>query len=406
MTKQEFLKKLVIKNDKKIVLLVMDGLGGLPHPELKKTELEVARHDYLDQLASKSDCGLHDPVAAGITPGSGPAHLGIFGYDPLEYEIGRGLLDSLGVEFEFSRNDLAARGNFATINSEGIITDRRAGRISTEINIKLCKMLNGVEIDGIKVFVIPVKEHRFAVVFRPLQSEKKLFDNLSDSDPQKEGLKPLLVTALVDKAQYTANIVNRFIELANEKLKDQHPANSILLRGFSNMITLPSFSDVYKLNAVCIAVYPMYKGLSRLVGMDVVKGCEDLRSEFDALKLNFTKYDFFFIHIKATDSAGEDSDFVRKVKVIEELDLYVPELLSLNPDVVVVTGDHSTPATYGAHSWHPVPLLIYSKYARYNIDIKRFTERECLKGSLGRISSQSILPLALSAAGKLSKYGA
>lgn len=405
MISQEFVTKLAVKNDKKIVLLVFDGLGGLPHPELKKTELEIAKHEYLDGLARKADCGLHDPVAPGITPGSGPAHLGLFGYDPMKYEIGRGLLDSLGVEFEFIKGDLAARGNFATVDASGAITDRRAGRIATEINVNLCKMLDGTVIDGVKIFVIPVKEHRFAVVFRPPHG-RTLSDKLTDSDPQKEGLKSLPVRPLSDDAAFSSEVVNKFISFADEKLKDSHPANSILLRGFANMIQIPSFEEAYKLNAVCIAAYPMYKGLSRLVGMEVIKGCDTLRSQFEALKSNFGRYDFFFVHVKATDSAGEDGDFARKVKVIEEVDLYVPEIIELNPDVLIVTGDHSTPALVSGHSWHSVPVMVYSKFSRHNPEIKRFTENECLKGSLGKINSRDILPFALASAQKLVKYGA
>jgi len=403
---QEFIRRLVVKNDKKIVLLVMDGLGGIQHPELKKTELEIARHDHLDALASKSECGFHYPVDIGITPGSGPAHLGIFGYDPMKYEIGRGLLDSLGIDFEFQKGDLAARGNFATQSSEGIITDRRAGRIASEASAKLCKILDGVEIDGVKVFVLPVKEHRFAVVFRPLSEEKKLKDHLSDSDPQKEGLKNLEVKALTSESEFAALIANKFIKYADEKLKNSSPANAVLLRGFANMVDIPPFSEVFGMRALCIAVYPMYKGLSRLVGMDVAKGCDTIISEFDTLKKNYDKYDFFFIHIKNTDSAGEDGDFSRKVKAIEDVDLLIPDLLLLKPDVLIVTGDHSTPCAMKSHSWHPVPLMIHSINARYNPDIKRFTEREFIKGTLGQIPARVIITLAMSAAQKLAKFGA
>ncbi len=403
---QEFIRRLVVKNEKKIVLLVMDGLGGIQHPELKKTELEIARHDHLDALASKSECGFHYPVDIGITPGSGPAHLGIFGYDPMKYEIGRGLLDSLGIDFEFQKGDLAARGNFATQSPEGVITDRRAGRIASEASAKLCKILDGVEIDGVKVFVLPVKEHRFAVVFRPLSDEKKLKDSLSDSDPQKEGLRNLEVKALTSESEFAALIANKFIKYADEKLKNSSPANAVLLRGFANMVDIPPFPDVFGMRALCIAVYPMYKGLSRLVGMEVAKGCDTIISEFDTLKKNYDKYDFFFIHIKNTDSAGEDGDFSRKVRAIEDVDLLIPDLLLLKPDVLIITGDHSTPCAMKSHSWHPVPLMIHSINARYNPDIKRFTEREFIKGTLGQIPARVIITLAMSAAQKLAKFGA
>jgi 2,3-bisphosphoglycerate-independent phosphoglycerate mutase len=396
---------MVVKNDAKIVLLVMDGLGGIQHPELQKTELEMSRHDILDGLAAKSECGFHDPIAPGVTPGSGPAHLGIFGYDPLQYEIGRGLLDSLGVDFEFQKGDLAARGNFATVSGDGTIIDRRAGRIASDASAKICKLLDGSVIDGVKIFVLPVKEHRFAVVFRPPEGTI-LSDRLTDSDPQKEGLKNLQVNPTVSAAGFSASIVNKFIAASDEKLKAARPANAVLLRGFANMIDIPSFGDVFAMRALCIAAYPMYKGLSRLVGMDVAKGCDTIISEFETLKKNFDKYDFFFVHIKATDSAGEDGDFSRKVKAVEDVDLCVPGILELDPTVLVVTGDHSTPAAMKSHSWHPVPLMIYSKSARYNPAVKRFTETEFIKGSLGRIPATSVMTMALSHARRLAKFGA
>ncbi|MDI6757314.1 MAG: 2,3-bisphosphoglycerate-independent phosphoglycerate mutase [Endomicrobiia bacterium] len=405
MITQEFVRKLVVKNDAKIVLLVMDGLGGIQHPELEKTELEVAKHNILDMLAAKSECGFHYPIGVGITPGSGPAHLGLFGYDPLRYEIGRGLLDSLGVDFEFQKGDLAARGNFATAAYDGAITDRRAGRIASDASAKICKILDGAELDGVKIFVLPVKEHRFAVVFRPSDG-KILSDRLTDSDPQKEGLKNLEVKPTIPEAAPAASVINKFISYADEKLKKSSPANAVLLRGFANMIDIPAFGDVFGLRALCIATYPMYKGLSRLVGMDVAKDCDTLISQFEALKKNFDKYDFFFVHIKATDSAGEDGDFSRKVKAVEDVDLCMPDILSLEPAVLVVTGDHSTPAAMKSHSWHPVPLMVHSKCARFNPVVKRFTETEFIKGSLGRVPASSIMTLALSHARRLAKFGA
>ncbi|MDD5688328.1 MAG: 2,3-bisphosphoglycerate-independent phosphoglycerate mutase [Elusimicrobia bacterium] len=400
MIEQEFLKKLTVKTDTKIVLVVMDGLGGLQN-ESGKTELEAANHPNLDNLAKISICGLSDPISPGITPGSGPAHLSLFGYDPLRHEIGRGLLDTLGIDFEFTVNDMAARGNYCTVDDKDIITDRRAGRISTDKNIELCKKLDGMEIDGIKIFVRPVKEHRFSVIFRG----KDLSDKLLDSDPQKEGLKPPDVVVIDKSAVRSAEIVNKFIRKTKEILKNDHPANMVLLRGFSKMVNLPKFQEVYKLTPACIALYPMYKGLARLCGMEVVKAGDTIETEFSTLKENFSKYDFFYMHIKQTDSSGEDGDFARKVKVIEQVDKSIPVLTSLNPDVIIVTGDHSTPAVNSGHSWHPVPLLIYSKKCRFD-KVERFAEMDCISGGLGRISARDVMPLALANAGKLLKYGA
>lgn len=415
MIEQEFLKKLAVKTNTKIVMLVMDGLGGC-QDESGKTELETANHPNMDALAKISICGLSDPVSPGITPGSGPAHLSLFGYDPLKHEIGRGLLDTLGIDFEFTADDLAARGNFCTVDKKGIVTDRRAGRIPTEKNTEICKKLNGMEIDGVKVFVKTVKEHRFSVIFRG----KNLSDRLLDSDPQKEGLEPLNVSynlaITVDnpesdeikKANKTAKIIDEFIQKAKEILKDEHPANMILLRGFSKMVDLPKFQDVYKLTPACIAIYPMYKGLAQLCGMEVLKAGDTIESEFQTLKESAaadSKHDFFYMHIKQTDSSGEDGDFQRKVKVIEQVDKSIPVLTDLNPDVIIITGDHSTPAVISGHSWHPVPTLIYSKKCRFD-KVEKFSEIECISGGLGRISARDIMPIALSNAGKLLKYGA
>ncbi|OGS45243.1 MAG: phosphoglycerate mutase [Elusimicrobia bacterium RIFOXYD2_FULL_34_15] len=400
MVEQEFLKKLTTKTDSKIVLLVMDGLGGLQN-ETGKTELETANHPNMDELAKKSICGLSDPISPGITPGSGPAHMSIFGYDPLKHEIGRGLLDTLGIDFEFTHDDMAARGNYCTLDEKGIITDRRAGRISTDKNIELCKKLDGMVIDGVKIFARPVKEHRFSIIFRG----KGLVDKILDSDPQKEGLKPLDAVATEKSAGFTAEVVNKFIQKAKEILKNDHPANMVLLRGFSKMVKLPKFQEVYQLTPACIALYPMYKGLARLCGMEVINSGDTIETEFQTLKDNFSKYDFFYMHIKQTDSSGEDGDFQRKVKIIEQVDKSLPVLTSLNPDVIIITGDHSTPAVHAGHSWHPVPLLIYSKKCRFD-KVQRFSESDCICGGLGRISAKEIMPIALSNAGKLLKYGA
>lgn len=398
----EIIKKISVKNEKKIVFIIIDGLGGAPEPKIKKTELERAYHPHLDRLTKISICGLHHPVYPGITSGSGPAHLGVFGYDPLKYEIGRGLLDTLGIDFDFTSDDLAARGNFATVDDNGVITDRRAGRIPTEKNLEICKKFLDLEIDGIKVFVKTVKEHRISVIFRG----KNLSDKLTDSDPQKEGLKPLDVKPLTSEDEFSADIVNKFLKIAKDKLKDLKPANMILLRGFSKMIDIPKFQDIYKLTPAAIAVYPMYRGLAKLIGMDILPTGDTIRSEFETLKKYYkSNYDFFFLHIKPTDSAGEDGDFIKKVKVIEEIDNYILQVINLNPDVLLITGDHSTPAILKSHSWHPVPVLLYSKFCRPD-RVTKFNENEFIYGGLGIISSQQIMPLVLANALKLNKYGA
>jgi len=402
MVNEEIMKSLAIKTESKIVLLVADGIGDLPS-ESNKTVLEKAFIPNLDKLAAKSVCGLTDPISCGITPGSGPAHLSLFGYDPIKYQIGRGVLEALGVGMELTSRDLASRGNFATLDKEGIITDRRAGRIATELNEKLCKLMQDKinQIGGVEVIIRPGKEHRFVVVFRG----DGLDGALSDADPQKVGEKIKFAEPLDSKAKKSAKIVNEFIKQATEVLKEHHPANTILLRGFAKHPGLPTMKELFKLTPAAIATYPMYKGLAKLVGMNILKTGESLNDEFKTLQDNFSQYDFFYLHIKKTDSYGEDGNFEQKVKVIEEVDKYIPEVLALKPDVLVVTGDHSTPAIMKGHSWHPNPFMLFSKYIRVD-EVEQFNEKECVKGELGRFSAVDVLPLMMANALKLQKFGA
>lgn len=402
MINEEIMKSLAIKTKSKIVLLVADGIGDLPS-ENNKTVLERAFIPNLDKLASKSVCGLTDPISCGITPGSGPAHLSLFGYDPIKYQIGRGVLEALGIGMELTSRDLACRGNFATLDKEGIITDRRAGRIATELNEKLCKLMQDKinQIGEVKTIIKPGKEHRFVVVFRG----DGLEDALSDADPQKVGEKIKFAEPLDSKAKKSVETVNEFIKQATEVLKAHHPANTVLLRGFAKYPELPTMKELFKLTPAAIATYPMYKGLAKLVGMDILETGESLSDEFKTLQDNFSRYDFFYLHIKKTDSYGEDGNFEQKVKVIEEVDKYIPEVLALKSDVLVVTGDHSTPALMKGHSWHPNPFMLFSKYIRVD-EAEQFNEKECVKGGLGRFSAVDVLPLMMANALKLQKFGA
>jgi 2,3-bisphosphoglycerate-independent phosphoglycerate mutase len=385
----------------KIVLLVIDGLGGLPHPKTGKTELETAKTPNLDRLADKGICGLADPVGMGITPGSTPGHLALFGYDPIKFNIGRGVVEAVGIDFDLKPGDIAARGNFCTVDKNGLVTDRRAGRISTDKSTELCQLLDGLAIDGAKLFVRPVREHRFVVVFRG----EGLAPEVSDSDPQQVRVAPMAVTALNPQADTMANIANQFAAQAKKTLAKHHPANMVLLRGFSQRPHLPTMGEVYKLKPTAIAVYPMYRGLARLVGMQVLETGASIEEEFATLKQNYADYDFFFLHIKGTDSAGEDGDFDGKARIIEEIDKALPTLTSLAPDVIVVTADHSTPALLKGHSWHPVPILLYSKWCRPD-RVGEFSEQACISGGLGRFPATQIMPLAMAHALKLNKFGA
>ena len=308
----------------------------------------------------------------------------------------------MGINFNLQKNDVAVRGNFCTINKNGLVLDRRAGRISTEENIKLCKLLSKINLPDIEVFIKPVKEHRFLLVFRG----DKLNPNICDTDPQDIGLKPVSPKSLSKESDDTSLIVQKFIDEAAIILKDQYPANMILLRGFSKKPNLPTLHENFGLNSASIACYPMYKGISRLLGMKILDGGKTIDSEFNELEKNWNEFDFFYIHIKGSDSAGEDGDFERKVKVIEELDKNIPRLMNLKPDVIVITGDHSTPSIMKYHSWHPVPVILWSKYCRKD-DVKHFGEKDCIKGGLGpRLPGVDLMPLALANAKKLEKYGA
>jgi 2,3-bisphosphoglycerate-independent phosphoglycerate mutase len=397
-------RELNVKNDSKIVLLVADGLGGLPMTPGGKTELETAKTPNLDALAKIGVQGGSIPVCPGIAPGSGPGHLGLFGYDPIKFVIGRGALEATGIGFEMQPGDVAARGNFCTLDSAGKISDRRAGRIASEESAPLAIKLRAVKIPGVEVFVEPVKEHRFVVVFRG----PGLAGDVKDTDPQQTGVPPLSAVAhnKSDAASAkAAEIANQFVTQATKLLAGEKKANGLTLRGFSGRPELPGYDEVYGLKAAAIAVYPMYKGLARLVGMDIVGKAQTLAEQMDVLKENWYKYDFFFIHFKYTDSTGEDGNFDAKVQRIEELDAAMPSIAALKPTVLIVTGDHSTPSFLKAHSWHPVPTLLVSDCCRPD-GHNSFGESTTVRGGLGQFEAKYLMCLALSNAGRMTKYGA
>jgi 2,3-bisphosphoglycerate-independent phosphoglycerate mutase len=399
----DLMRELSVKTDSKIVLLVLDGLGGLPLDPSGQTELEAADSPNLDSLAARSDLGLSRPVAAGVSPGSGPGHLALFGYNPLRHVVGRGVLSALGVGFDLGENDLAARLNFATLDESGKISDRRAGRIPSEKGAELVEMLNeNIDLDDVETFVRHEKEYRAVAIFRG----EGLSDALADSDPQRVGLEPLPVKPTDDspEAERSAALANAFVEQANEILKDQHPANTVLMRGFGMHPALPSFEEIYELDATAIASYPMYKGLARLAGMELLKEGEGIAGEFETLRENWDRHDFFFLHVKPPDAAGEDGDFERKAGVIEEVDAEMPGLLDLGPDALAVTGDHATPAKLKSHSWHGVPFLLNSPYTLPTAE--GFGERACAGGSLGEFPAEEIMGLLMGHALKLNRYGA
>lgn len=401
MDMHDLTRRLQLQNDSKIVLLVADGLGGLPMTPGGKTELETANTPNLDAVTKTGVLGLSTPVLPGITPGSGPGHLGLFGYDPLEYQIGRGVLEGLGIDFDLGPNDVAIRGNFCTLDADGKITDRRAGRIASEIGAKLCEKLDKIKIPGVEVFVRPVKEYRLVVVFRGAGLE----GNVEDTDPQKTGVAPLDPVARDAGSQKTADVAKDFLKQAREVLKNDHPANFFTMRGIDRKPAIPTFKEVYGLRAAAIAVYPMYRGLARLVSMDVLDAGQTLDDQCARLEKVWNDYDFFFLHYKYTDSTGEDGNFPEKVKKIEQLDAVIPRITALKPTVLIVTGDHSTPSKMKSHSWHPVPVLLAADLCRPDANTT-FGEQACLSGGLGQFQAKHLMLLAMAHAGRFEKFGA
>ncbi len=406
---RHIISKLARRSSSKIVFCVLDGLGGLPVGG--RTELETAATPNLDRISGRASLGLHIPVARGITPGSGAAHLALFGYDPVEDGIGRGVLEALGLGIDLGPTDLAVRGNFATVRYEGnlpVVIDRRAGRISTEENRRI---LSGIassvrNFSGIDVNFYPGLEHRFVAVFsfpRPLSEDAAL---VCDTDPQTEGATPVRPAGENAASQKTAEAASEIIDSVCAVIKSEPAANYMLFRGFSVRPSIASYEEVYRLRAACIAAYPMYRGVSKLVGMDVLGVPGDtIGDEIDALHRNFSDYDFFYMHVKKTDSYGEDGDFEGKVKVIEEFDSLVPGIEELGAAVFAVTGDHSTPASMKSHSWHPVPLMISSKNCRISRS-SGFSEVSCSGGDMGILNAAEIMPLLLAHADRLRKFGA
>jgi 2,3-bisphosphoglycerate-independent phosphoglycerate mutase len=399
----KYLTPLLRPSDSKIVLLVMDGLGGLPIESGGPTELEAAQTPNMDQLAAEGTLGQTIPIRRGLTPGSGPAHLALFGYDPLTYEVGRGALEAAGVGLDVREGDVAARGNFCTLDGAGNIVDRRAGRIPTPEALPVIELLKTVQVPGVETEVRHVKEYRFAVVMRG----EGLEPDIADTDPQQTGVAPHPARAVSPGSERAAELYNQWIARASEILADQPKANGLTLRGFATHPGLPAYQDVYGLRAACVAVYPMYRGVSRLVGMEVIEFIGDTPAdEFDTLGKIWDDYDFAFVHIKKTDSKGEDGDFPGKVGVIESVDAALPRLLELKPDVLIITGDHSTPALLRSHSWHPVPFLLWAPASARPDSQTQFGERSCAHGSLGSFPALDTMPLALAHALRLNKFGA
>jgi len=397
----EVIEPLLKDNGSKIVFLIMDGLGDIPMKGRGGTPLDVAKTPNLDALTKESELGLLEPVGPGITPGSGPAHLALFGYNPLEFTIGRGVLSALGIDFEMTERDVAARLNFCTIDKNGNVTDRRAGRIPDEENIRIVKKIKENISLPVEYFLETESEHRAVLVLRA----DGLSGDVSDTDPQATGVPPLRAEGANRPAERTAEVVNDFIDQVRKLLADEKKANMILARGFAAFEKIPSVGERFGLRTAAIAGYPMYRGVARLAGMTVLRLPDGLAEEVDILKEHRDEFDYFFMHVKYTDKAGEDGNFDRKASVIEEVDGLLPGILETEPDVLVVTGDHSTPCPMKSHSWHPVPVLLHAKHVRSGAS-ERFTEREAARGMLGLRPMHDLMPIALANAGRIEKFGA
>lgn len=394
------LAPLVQDADSTVVLVVADGLGGYADAD-HASELEEADTPNLDALAAEGSTGLVTPVAAGITPGSGPGHLALFGYDPLEHELGRGVLSAAGVEFPLGPGDIAARGNLASLADDGTVADRRAGRIPDEEARPLVEELEKeIDLGDVEVFFRHEAAHRVLVVLRG----EGLDARVSDTDPGSSGLPPRAPRPLVDAAARTAEVLTRLDEQIRKHLEDRR-AHVLLLRGFDTHRELPSFPDRYGLRAATVAIYPMYRGVARLVGMDALRVERSLDGQAATMRDAWADYDYFFLHHKATDEAGHDGDRAAKVAAIEALDRAMPAIRDLDPSVLIVTGDHATPTQLGAHSWHPVPALMWGPHVGRD-DVRAFGERACRAGMLGMRPTRELMPIAMAAAGRLAKYGA
>lgn len=418
MERTRLLQDLKFPNDSKILFWVFDGVGGLPHPDSGETELESANTPVLDDFARRSACAGLEPFGAGVTPGSGPGHMSLFGYDVGEIELPRGVLEVLGAEtvlrggepvsdFQLRPDDLCMRGNYATLedrDGQRVVADRRANKIATEDSRRVSERFSReiTEIEGYEIFVLPGKQHRFAVVIRG----EGLHSGLTDADPQKSGLPPKQVEALVPRAERGARLVNELVERVTEVLEAEPQANTVLLRGIGTPPDVPSLEELYGIRSAAIATYPMYRGIASLVGMDILEvGSMSHADEVKVLEENFDDYDFFYLHIKETDSYGHTGEFDKKIGVLEECDPLFERALELGFDVVVVTGDHCTPCLLGEHSWHPIPTALWSHQCLSG-SAQAYTERECSHGAYGIRPSRDILPLALAEAGRLKKFGA
>ncbi len=384
----------------KLVLLVIDGLGGLAHPQTGLTELEAARTPNLDALAAEAATGLSVPIGPGITPGSGPGHLALFGYDPIASNIGRGALSAIGIGLGLGPGDLGVRLNFCSLDADGNVADRRAGRIPSRLNRELVAELSGHDI-GCPYDLATESAHRAVLVLRG----QGFSDQVRETDPQAVGVPPPAPDPLAEDATETSAVLARFLEVVTERIGSRAPANFVLMRGYATRPQLAPMRETWSIRGACSASYPMYKGLAAIAGMEILDTGDTFPGQLQAVADAWSEYDFFFVHYKPSDAAGEDGDWEGKARAIEEVDAALPQLLALGPAAIAVTGDHSTPAALRQHSWHPVPLLIAGEQALPD-RVESFGERACATGGLGHLPARAVLPTLLATAGRLVKFGA
>ena len=404
----------------KTFFVICDGLGDRPIPKLgRKTPLEYAKTPNLDAIARRGIIGAMNTIDIGVRPGSDTAHMAIFGYDPHVYYTGRGPFETAGLRMEHKDGDICFRVNMGTVDDTLHIIDRRAGRIGD--TSAFARELNGMKIDGVEFFVKAGTGYRMGMIMRG----KKLSTHITDIDPGHvgKGVRMCEATDDTSEAKRTAKILNTFVSRAHKLLKrmpvniDRQKnglpqANYLLVRGAGVYPKLPRFFDKYGLRAACFAGAGLYKGIARLIGMDVVhvpgatgKPDSNIRAKVETAIKHRKDYDFFFIHFKGADSCGEDGDVEGKIAYIEKIDDAVAPLLKLKNSLVVITADHSTPCTIKSHSADDVPIVIMGDEVRDD-DVHEFSERTCAKGRMGHIKGMHVMPIILDLMGIAEKFGA
>ncbi|MDD3408250.1 MAG: 2,3-bisphosphoglycerate-independent phosphoglycerate mutase [Methanobacteriaceae archaeon] len=409
------------------IILVMDGMGDRPLKELdNQTPLQAANTPNMDKMAECGITGIMDSIRPGIIPGSDTAHLSILGYDPYEVYTGRGPFEASGVGLDVIPGDIAFRCNFSTADENGIITDRRAGRIR-EGTKDIVDVLNTMVIKGYEDIQIIFKEstgHRAVLVLRG----EGLSDKVTDADPKVEGKKPKIVESTdgSEEAKRTADLLNKIVEKSYEMVKNhpvnigrmeenKPPANIIIPRGAGAVPKVEHINEKYEVNSACIAETGLFMGIGRFAGMDIIEmddvtgGVDtNLDNIIDTIinQVNNTDHNFFLINIDGADEAGHDGNAIQKKEFIEKVDkIVMSKLLNLKNVVLFLTADHSTPISVMNHSGDPVPVIINSPEVRVD-DVKEYNEFAVAKGGLCRIRGSDVMNIVMDLMNNSHKFGA